>query len=122
MKDIVIYYDGDCPYCKSYKSIINIRKKYSVEINNAREHLDEINELKDKGFHIEDGILLIFRNKIYQGSEALKFIDQVNNNSTTKSILYSFLINTLFFESLIYPLIKQIRIITLYALGKKRIK
>ena len=122
MSDITIYYDGDCPFCKSYITIVNIKKKYTVELKNARSYMDEINELEANGFFIEDGILMKFKEEIFQGADALRKIDTINKNSSLKAALYGLIINLPMFKKIIYPIVKLLRILTLKLLGVKRIK
>ena len=122
MSDILIYYDGECPYCRSYKKVIDIKKKYSFELRDARLYPKEINSLYAKGYKIEDGILMIFNKKIFQGSEALSKVDSLIYKKTFISKLYSLIIKLPFFGMIIYPLVKIIRIITLYLMGIKRMK
>ena len=122
MSDIIIYYDGECPYCVSYQKVIDIKKKYSFEIKDARLHPKEIANFKDQGYKIEDGILMIFKDEIIQGAEALRRIDLLTEKRTTISKLYALIIRLSFFGYIIYPLVKIIRIITLKIMGIKRIK
>tara|TARA_A100001011_G_scaffold396786_1_gene495789 strand:- start:1478 stop:1846 length:369 start_codon:yes stop_codon:yes gene_type:complete len=122
MSDIIIYYDGECPYCKSYQKVIDIKKKYSFELKNARLHPLEIANLKDQGYKIEDGILMIFKKEIFQGADALKMIDQLIHKKTNISKLYSLIIRLPFFGKIMYPLVKILRIITLEIMGIKRMK
>ena len=122
MSEIIIYYDGECPYCKSYTKIIDIRKKYSFELKDARLHPLEISNLNDQGYKIENGILMVFKGEIFQGAKALKMIDHLIYKKTTISKLYGLIIGLPFFANIIYPIVKTIRIITLKIMGIKRMK
>jgi predicted DCC family thiol-disulfide oxidoreductase YuxK len=122
MSDIIIYYDGECPYCKSYQKVIDIKKKYSFELKDARLHPLEISNLKDQGYKIEDGILMIFKDEIFQGAQALRRIDLLIEKKTTISKLYALIIRLPFFANIMYPIVKIIRIVTLKIMGIKRMK
>ena len=118
LKKINLYYDDECPFCKEYSSYVELRKIYDINIINAREALVKINTFREKGYDINDGMIIEFEDNIFQGSDAVKIIDK---NISKKSFFDKFLsrlIRVSFFKTLLYPLAKFFRIVILKLLGK----
>ena len=65
---LVLYYDGDCPICSRYRDHVAIRRNHDLELRDAREHRNEIEELGRQGFDINRGMILITPQGTLQGS------------------------------------------------------
>ena len=118
MKKINLFYDGECPFCKEYSKYVQLRKKFDVRIINARDSLNEIKKFKELGFDINDGMILEFNDEIYQGADAIKYVDNQLINKKFSDKFYSLFIKSTSFKKFIYPLIKLVRILTLKILRK----
>ena len=117
--NIKIYYDKECPFCNKYTKIININKKHNLNILNARENKEEIENLRKKNFDINNGIIVQVEDFIlYQGVEAIKFLDRLEENKNLFKRFYSFIINRDIFKKFLYPIIKYIRVLILKIVGK----
>jgi len=109
---IELFYDKECPFCNSYANYIKVKQNHELNILNAREKADEIKQLKNRGFNINDGfIIVVNKNKIYQGWEAIIFLNKISS----RKIYFP---NNRFFKSYVYSFIKFIRKIVLRVLGK----
>jgi len=112
--NIKLFYDKECPFCNSYANYVELKENHDLEILNARTELKSINELKVKGFDINDGFIIVVDEKnIYQGSDAIIFLNKISN----KKIYF---LDNLFFKKIIYPILKAIRKLTLKLLNKKQ--
>lgn len=112
---IEIFYDKDCPICKLYTTYIKLKDTYDLVLINARENKQKIEDLKKKGFDINDGFIVkVPQKRIYQGSDAIIFL----NTLTKKQV---FFYNNFFFKNMIYPFIKHLRKLLLL-LKNKNIK
>ena len=110
---IELFYDKECPFCNSYANYIKIKEDHELILNNARDFKDDIELLRSKGFDINNGFIVkVDDTDIYQGVDAIVFL----NKLAKKAIYFP---DNLFFRNIIYPLIKTIRKILLYLLGKK---
>jgi len=70
-----IYYDGECPFCKNYIILQNLKYYFKkIEIKNARDCMDEMRLFMQKGYNIDDGMILLYDNKIYYGYEVIQFL------------------------------------------------
>jgi predicted DCC family thiol-disulfide oxidoreductase YuxK len=118
LKKINLYYDDECPFCKEYSKYVELRKIYDINIINAREAIVKINTFREKGYDINNGVIVEFEDNIFQGSDAVKIIDK---NISKKSFFDKFLsqlIKLPFFKTFLYPLAKFFRIVILKLLGK----
>lgn len=79
---ITVYYDGDCPLCRSYTS--RIRLKHSagvVELVDARVHTDERRKLEQAGYRLDDGMVVQAGEQAYHGTEAVNVLALLSSRS-----------------------------------------
>jgi len=77
----VILYDGECPVCGEYLSLLKIRELAGeVELVNARSRPDLVEDLRTVGYEINDGIVLAHRGGIAYGASALSLIAQLDES------------------------------------------
>lgn len=98
----VLYYDGDCPFCRRYADYLRLRKKFGLTLKNAREEPEAIAALRAQGFEINDGMILVLEGKIYQGAKALAVLEK-SLNPTLIRMFYPIL------KVLRRPLLKLLR-------------
>jgi predicted DCC family thiol-disulfide oxidoreductase YuxK len=109
---IELFYDKECPFCKFYANYIKLKESHNLILVNAREDKQSIEELSKLGFNINDGFIIrVDVNKIYQGSDAIIFLNRLSQ----KKIYFK---DNKFFRNFVYPSIKQIRKIVLFCLLK----
>ena len=118
LNKIKLYYDKECPFCNEYSKYVELRKVYDIEIINAREALDKLKDYKDKGFDINNGMIIEFEDNIFQGSDAIKIIDKYIVKKGIIDRFLSVFIHFPGFKSIIYPIVKIIRLIVLKLLGR----
>lgn len=76
MKNALLYYDGDCPFCNRYAKLIELRRCINLELCDARENLSYKNF--DPNVQLDDGVILIVQNTtLYQGVDALNYLDNI---------------------------------------------
>lgn len=118
LKKINLYYDEECPFCKEYSKYIELRKKYDIKIFNARESTDKIKVFRNKGFDINDGMIIEYESEIFQGSDAVKIIDKYIDKKSVFDQFISVIINLPGFKLVVYPIVKFLRIMILKLLGR----
>ena len=109
LNKIKLYYDKECPFCNEYSKYVELRKVYDIEIINAREALDKVKDYKDKGFDINNGMIIEFEDNIFQGSDAIKIIDKHIVKKGIIDRLLSVFIHFPGFKSIIYPIYSIIK-------------
>ncbi len=120
MKKIKLYYDDDCPFCKEYSKYMQLRQKYEVELLNAREYQDEILAFKEEGMNINEGFIVDFVTDgfVLQGAEAVQELDKSVNKTNILDKGISLIVGTPLFATVIYPIVKVIRIVLLRLIGR----
>ena len=110
---IKLFYDKECPFCNSYANYIKLKENHELYILNARENMEQIKQLKNRGFNINDGFIIIVEEKrVYQGADAILFL----NDISSKKVYFP---DNKFFKGFVYSFIKVIRKILLKVLGRE---
>lgn len=107
-----IYYDGQCPFCRNYVHVLELKKHYTVQIHNAREAKEKMKEFLLKGYDINEGMIVcVNETAVYHGAQAVTFL----NKCTTKK---AFIYETKLFKYVGYPCLKVLRKCILFIGGK----
>jgi predicted DCC family thiol-disulfide oxidoreductase YuxK len=110
---IELYYDKECPFCNRYAQYVKLKEKHELILYNARATKDSIGEFTLQSYDINDGFIIqVDENKIYQGSDAIIFLNEVSS----KKVYFP---NNHLFKSIIYPMIKFLRVVLLKIMFKK---
>ncbi|QKF59312.1 DCC1-like thiol-disulfide oxidoreductase family protein [Aliarcobacter lanthieri] len=110
---IVIYYDEDCPLCKNYVNYLKLKDNYELILKNVRE------DNNDTKIDINNGFIVSYNNKFYQGSQALEFLNSIVNKSTILGKLHFFFKYDNIFSKILYKTLFLLRKISLLLIGKK---
>jgi len=120
-KNILIYYDGGCPFCTYFVLFSKLRKKYNILTRNLRDFPDKVNEFKKNSYDVNDGMIAIFDGKVYFGHEALNLIAKLSDKRFISSIIYKTLFSNIYISKFMYPILKFFRKVTLKLLNRKKI-
>jgi predicted DCC family thiol-disulfide oxidoreductase YuxK len=72
---VSVTYDGECPLCKSLSTFSALNSRLRLKLRDARLlSVDELNQLKMKGFDLSYGMLVQDGSNLFYGEEALIFI------------------------------------------------
>ncbi len=118
-----IIYDGDCPFCSSYVELLRLRETFGkVELINARECRELVEELAGQNMNLDDGMVLVLNGEYYHGSECIHRLALLATASNTFNR-----INRLIFErkglaAVLYPILRAGRNLSLKILGVKKIR
>lgn len=117
--DLTVIYDGECPFCRSYVSLMKLRNAVgSVSLIDAREKSSATRELTHRGYDLNQGMAVIYGETIYFGKDAVVLISSLINQSGVTSKLIAVLLREPRRAALFYPMMKMGRRITLNLLGK----
>ena len=123
MKELIIYYDKDCPFCSKYSELVKLRSSYKVNLLNARDFPEAMNRFLDLGMDINEGFIIQVGDEFLQGDKAVVFLSkEMRADAFFDSLLLRMMKNK-YFMLLVYPIVKKIRIVLLWIIGKNhRIK
>jgi predicted DCC family thiol-disulfide oxidoreductase YuxK len=102
----ILYYDGDCPICSRYRDYVAVRP--GLDLRDAREYVDEMLRLRDEGFDINAGMILVTPDRTLQGADVIVELDRRAGRRATPAWL----------TRASYPLLRGIRHVLLRALGR----
>ncbi len=117
-------YDGECPLCANFAGAISLRKEYPrLEIINAREnsHPQIMQEIKNCGFNLDEGAVLILDGHFYFGKDAASKIAQISTPKNLTNYLNNLLFKNENMAAIFYPIARLMRDLLLFIRGKKRI-
>ena len=73
--DVVLIYDGECPFCNKFANLVELRTKIpSFSILNGRNNIPLLHSLLKKGYDLDNGAILIKGNDILHGASAISWI------------------------------------------------
>lgn len=116
-----LVYDGDCPFCSRYASLLQLRDHYDLDLVNAREDHPIITDIRDRGFRLDQGMILRINDRYYHGDRCLNLLALMGTDKT----IFSRLTRTLFgyprVAAILYPILAAGRQLTLSILGREKL-
>ena len=113
---ITLYYDEECPFCKKYSSFLLLRKEYILDLKSARENIKTIIDVYN--LDINDGFIVMYKGKSFQGLKALQFLDSIVNKKTILGKLHFLFRYDNIFSQILYKLFLFLRKIALLIMRK----
>jgi len=117
-----IYYDGECPFCRSFVTLSRLKSMYVVNLHNLRDSPDEVIIFTEQGYNVDDGMIVKFNDETYFGHQAVQIIAALSNKNKVVGRIYYTLFSNKRFVKFLYPLMRLGRNVTLYVLRREKIK
>ena len=117
--NLIFIYDGECPFCNHFAELIEIKSQIeNITIIDGRKNIGIINSLLEKGYDLDKGAILLKKNKIYHGAEAINTIcKDINNPSSNLLKILSNIFKSNKRATLFFPFLIIARRFTLIAKG-----
>ncbi len=71
MESLLIIYDGACPFCSAYVSLLRLRSDFRVELLSARSDDKRVSDYRSRGYRLDEGMLVVLNQTVYVGAEAM---------------------------------------------------
>ena len=119
---LTVYYDGDCPLCRSYTRMMRLREAIGrVDLVDAREAPDAVSRLSRLGLDLDEGFVVDADGRLYHGADAIHMLAIL---TAPLGIFHRF--NAAIFSrprlaAFLYPLLVRGRALLLWLLGRKPI-
>lgn len=115
-KDILyLIYDGNCPLCSYCSKVIKIKHSVGeLAIINARQDHPLVNEIREKGYDLNEGLIVKFQDHYYHGAEAINFLALVGSPSDFFNRLNVLIFKSNRLSKIFYPFLKSIRNLLLW--------
>ncbi len=117
-KDVWLVYDGECPVCKTYCKYIRIREAVgNLHLIDARQPGELMDEITRLGLDIDQGMVLIFKDAIYYGADAIHMLTLLSTPSGIFNRINYYVFSTKLGAKFFYPIGKAFRTLLLKLLG-----
>lgn len=121
-EEILLIYDKECPACNRYCQIVRIRESVGkLKIVDARESSDVMDEITQRGFDIDQGMVLKMGNQLYYGADAIHALALISSKSGFFNRLNYWVFKSKIVSSFLYPLLRFFRNMLLKIMGKTKI-
>ena len=121
--ELVIIYDGDCPFCSRYVDLVRIRDTVGpVRLVNARSGAAEAIELQRAGYDLNDGMVAKYESRIYHGADCVNLLALLSSDSGIFNKINRAIFSSPILSRTLYPVLRFGRGLTLRLLGRSRIK
>ena len=108
--NIKIVYDDECPFCKDFIQMTNLRQEgHDVSLINARESKEELVLKLSESFNLDDGMVAIVDGKIYFGAAAAHMIVILSTTKGMKSQIYRLILKNERIANYAYPVLAKLR-------------
>jgi predicted DCC family thiol-disulfide oxidoreductase YuxK len=118
-----LLYDGECPACSSYVAFSRLRQlRPALKVLDARENPDLVEDLRQRGFEINEGMVMQLDGRIFFGAEATR---QIARHARDGGVLRGAVLNAVGdapWSRALYPVLNRGRRLLLGALGRSLIR
>ena len=117
-----IIYDGECPFCTSYVKMVRLKESFdTVELISAREDHPLVKEMLDKGYDLDNGMIVKHGETIYYGSDAVNFMSVMSSDAGLFNRLLKELFKYKLSAKIAYPFLRFGRNSVLFLKGSKQL-
>ena len=122
LKGIIIIYDGECPVCTRYVQMVRLKQVHGeVRLVNARsENSELVDWVCSEGYLIDDGMVVLYGDRVYYGADAIAFISLVTTSSSILNKSISLMFRCKWLGKFIYPVLVLLRRMLLILLGRNK--
>ena len=119
---VILLYDKECPACDNYCQMVRIRESIGeLVLLDARENSDVLQEVTDKGWDIDQGMVLKLDNQLYYGPEAIHALSLISSPIGIFNRMNYWIFKSKGISKILYPVLKTMRNLLLKLLGKTKI-
>jgi predicted DCC family thiol-disulfide oxidoreductase YuxK len=120
--EIYVVYDGECPFCSAYVRMVRLREAAgNVRLLNAREPHPLVEELKAKGYDLDEGMALKIGDAIYHGPDVMNRLALMSTQSGFLNRLHLWIFSSPGRAKFLYPFLRAGRNSVLRLLGRRKI-
>ena len=117
--DNFVLYDGECPVCRSYMALAQLRHlRPDIRILNAREQPELVALLRKQGHEINDSMLVKLGPTVYEGAGATGLIAELGSDNPWMRRAAMYAIGGGPWAAALYPWLRATRNLLLRLQGK----
>lgn len=119
---IWLVYDGACPFCSRYVSLVRLRKAVGrVELVDARQGGPLVSEIRAAGIDLDRGMVLKMDGRFYAGAECVQRLALLSSRCDAFNRLTAAIFSSPTAARLLYPLLRSGRNVALRLLGRSQL-
>lgn len=119
MAKVWVVYDGACPFCSRYVSLVRLRDAVgTVELVDARRGGPLVDEIRAAGLDLNRGMVLKMDGRLYGGADCIHRLALLSTRSDRFNRLTATLFSSPTAARLLYPLLRAGRSAILLLLGR----
>jgi predicted DCC family thiol-disulfide oxidoreductase YuxK len=103
---LLIVYDGACPFCTAYVSLLSLRERMQVELLSARSADERVDEFLALGYRLDDGMLIQLDDMIHVGADAMHQLAIISNHHGLFNRMQRFVFSRKWLAHVLYPLLR----------------
>ncbi len=103
---LLIVYDGACPFCNAYVSLLRLRESMQVELLSARSADERIKEFLALGYRLDDGMLVQIDGLVHVGADAMHQLAIISNQHGLLNRMQRFVFSRKWLAHLLYPALR----------------
>lgn len=122
MQGATVIYDGDCPFCSAYVSMVRLRSAVGkVELINARDGGPAVRDVLARGYDLDEGMVLIYAGNYYHGADCMNRIALLTSPVGPFNAFSAFVFRSSTISSILYPVLRGGRNLVLRLLGRRKL-
>jgi predicted DCC family thiol-disulfide oxidoreductase YuxK len=114
MESLLIIYDGACPFCSAYVSLLRLRSDFRVELLSARSDDARVADYRSRGYRLDEGMLVVLNQTIYVGAEAMHVLAVLSDSTGWLNRLQRAVFMRRWLSRCLYPLLRAGRRVALW--------
>ncbi len=119
---IIIVYDGECPFCSRYTSLLKLRAAVGpVRLVDARHEDPAVDRVRAAGFDLNDGMAVIDGLAIHHGADCIHRLSLMSTGSGFFNRFNALVFRSSRLSRIMYPVLRFGRNSTLKLLGRRPI-
>jgi predicted DCC family thiol-disulfide oxidoreductase YuxK len=100
---LLIVYDGACPFCSAYTAFIRLREHMQIELLSARSDDARIAAFRNSGYRLDEGMLLQMDGQVVVGADAMYWLAVLSTNGGVLNRLQRFVFSRRWLARALYP-------------------
>jgi predicted DCC family thiol-disulfide oxidoreductase YuxK len=121
--EVLIVYDGQCPFCSRYVKLVRLRESLGqVRLVDAREGGPIVEELQRAGVDLDEGMALKLDGRLYHGHDCIHMLALLSTPSSAFNRVNAALFRSPGAARLLYPVLRAGRNAALRLLGRGKMR
>lgn len=116
---IRLIYDGECPFCRRYVTMVRLQENFSVELVDARIEPGLYEGLLELGYDLDSGMVMETHGERYHGDACLHRVALLTSRSGLLNRLNAWVFRSPRRSTLLYPWMVRGRNLVLRLMGKR---